>query len=59
MHHLQNVFPTFSIFKTVHYFYPYITKYYEYLSNTENITTDDSGAAVAKSINSFSFLVGK
>jgi hypothetical protein len=25
----------------------------------ENITTDDSGAAAAKSINSFLFLVGK
>jgi len=54
------MFPPFSPFlKKVNHFYLYTTKYYEHLPSMENITTDDSGAAVAKSINSFLFLVGK
>jgi hypothetical protein len=59
VHYLHNVSPIFSIKKKVYHFYLHTTKYYEHLSNMENITTDDSGAAVAKSINSFLFLVGK
>jgi len=54
------MFPPFSpLKKKVYHFYLHTTKYYEHLSNMENITTGDSGAAVAKSINSFLFSVGK